>query len=103
MMNGGGSGARAAGMSEIPPAVASNVSLDVQSLLGHRGRLPGRGLRMLMPPSSPAISPPAVGEPSPLMATDGTPPTGWSTRRRSKGVRKIRAFRDWILGELKQS
>jgi len=90
----------AAGISSAP-AAASNVSLDVQSLLG-TAAIAGQGVAILMPAFFSAdLAARRLVQPFPLMATDET--AYWlvypETRR---NVRKIRAFRDWILGEMQR-
>ena len=91
----------AAGITHTPPATSSNVSLDVQSLLG-TAAIAGQGVAMLMPAFFAAdLAAGRLLQPFPLMATDDT--GYWLVYPEArKNVRKIRAFRDWILGELKQ-
>jgi LysR family glycine cleavage system transcriptional activator len=90
-----------AGVAEIPAAVPSNVSLDVQSLLG-TAAIAGQGIAMLMPAFFTAdLAAGRLVQPFDLMATDNT--AYWLVYPETrKNVRKIRAFRDWILGELKR-
>jgi LysR family glycine cleavage system transcriptional activator len=92
---------QAAGIDEIPAAIASNVSLDVQSLLG-TAAIAGQGVAMLMPAFFAGdIAAGHLVQPFSLMATDDT--AYWLVYPEArKNVRKIRAFRDWILGELKR-
>jgi LysR family glycine cleavage system transcriptional activator len=92
---------QAAGIAEAPPAVPSNVSLDVQSLLG-TAAIAGQGIAMLMPSFFAGdLAAARLVQPFSLMATDDT--AYWLVYPETrKNVRKIRAFRDWILGELKQ-
>lgn len=92
----------AVGVTEIPPATPSNVSLDVQSLLG-TAAIAGQGLAILMPAFFSAdIAAGRLVQPFPLMATDDT--AYWLVYPEArKNVRKIRAFRDWILGELQRN
>lgn len=91
----------AAGTTHVPPVALSNVSLDVQSLLG-TAAIAGQGLAILMPAFFAGdIAAGRLVQPFPLMATDDT--AYWLVYPETrKNVRKIRAFRDWILGELKQ-
>ena len=90
----------AAGVSP-PPVAPSNVSLDVQSLLG-TAAIAGQGVAMLMPAFFSAdLAARRLVQPFPLMATDET--AYWLVYPEARrNVRKIRAFRDWILGETKQ-
>jgi len=90
---------QAAGISDTPPVAPSNVSLDVQSLLG-TAAIAGQGIAMLMPAFFAAdLAAGRLVQPFPLMATDGT--AYWLVYPEArKSVRKIRAFRDWILGEI---
>jgi LysR family transcriptional regulator, glycine cleavage system transcriptional activator len=91
---------QAAGITHVPPAAPSNVSLDVQSLLG-TAAIAGQGLAILMPAFfSGDIAAGRLVQPFPLMATDDS--AYWLVYPETrKNIRKIRAFRDWILGELK--
>lgn len=91
----------AAGIPHAPPAAPSNVSLDVQSLLG-TAAIAGQGVAMLMPAFFTGdIAAGRLVQPFSLMAVDDT--GYWLVYPEGrKNVRKIRAFRDWILGELKQ-
>jgi LysR family glycine cleavage system transcriptional activator len=84
-----------------PPVALSNVSLDVQSLLG-TAAIAGQGVAMLMPAFFSAdIAAGRLTQPFDLMATDDT--AYWLVYPEARqGTRKIRAFRDWILGELKR-
>ena len=90
-----------AGIKDIPETVPSNVSLDVQSLLG-TAAIAGQGVAILMPAFfSGDLAAGRLVQPFPLMATDDT--GYWLVYPEArKNVRKIRAFREWILGELKQ-
>jgi LysR family glycine cleavage system transcriptional activator len=90
-----------AGIADVPPAVPSNVSLDVQSLLG-TAAIAGQGIAMLMPSFFAGdLAAGRLVQPFDLMATDST--AYWLVYPETrKNVRKIRAFRDWILGELKR-
>jgi len=92
----------AAGIPHTPPAAPGNVSLDVQSLLG-TAAIAGQGVAILMPAFFTAdIAAGRLVQPFPLMATDDT--AYWLVYPEARqNVRKIRAFRDWILGELKAS
>jgi LysR family glycine cleavage system transcriptional activator len=92
---------QAAGLADIPPVAPSSVSLDVQSLLG-TAAIAGQGIAILMPAFFSAdLAAGRLVQPFPLVATDDT--AYWLVYPEArKGVRKIRAFRDWILGELKE-
>ena len=92
---------KAAGIAAIPPAVPSNVSLDVQSLLG-TAAIAGQGIAMLMPAFFAGdLAAGRLLQPFSMIATDDT--AYWLVYPETrKSVRKIRAFRDWILGELKR-
>jgi LysR family glycine cleavage system transcriptional activator len=92
---------QAAGIPHTPPAAPSNVSLDVQSLLG-TAAIAGQGVAMLMPAFFTGdLAAGRLVQPFPQMAIDDT--AYWLVYPETrKNVRKIRAFRDWILGELKQ-
>jgi len=92
---------QAAGIPHVPPVAPSNVSLDVQSLLG-TAAIAGQGIAILMPAFfSGDIAAGRLVQPFPLMTTDDT--AYWLVYPEArKNVRKIRAFRDWILGELEQ-
>jgi LysR family glycine cleavage system transcriptional activator len=91
----------AAGITHTAPAAPSNVSLDVQSLLG-TAAIAGQGVAMLMPSFFAGdLAAGRLVQPFSLMATDDT--AYWLVYPETrKNVRKIRAFRDWILAELKQ-
>jgi LysR family glycine cleavage system transcriptional activator len=91
----------AAGIADIPAALPSNVSLDVQSLLG-TAAIAGQGVAMLMPAFfSGDIAAGRLVQPFSLMARDDT--AYWMVYPEGrKNVRKIRAFRDWITGELER-
>jgi LysR family glycine cleavage system transcriptional activator len=91
----------AAGIAEVPPAPPANVRLDVQSLLG-TAAIAGQGLAILMPAFFAGdLAAGRLVQPFPLTATDGT--TYWLVHPEArKNARKIRAFRDWILAELKK-
>ena len=90
----------AAGIVHTPAAAPSNVSLDVQSLLG-TAAVAGQGVAILMPAFFSAdIAAGRLVQPFDLMATDDT--GYWLVYPEARqGTRKIRAFRDWITGELK--
>jgi LysR family glycine cleavage system transcriptional activator len=90
---------RAAGIADMPATVPSNVSLDVQSLLG-TAAIAGQGVAMLMPAFFAGdLAAGRLVQPFTLMARDDT--AYWLVYPETrKNVRKIRAFRDWILGEL---
>jgi LysR family glycine cleavage system transcriptional activator len=92
---------QAANIPHTPPAVPSHGSLDVQSLLG-TAAIAGQGVAVLMPAFFAAdLAAGRLVQPFPLMASDGT--AYWLVYPEArKNVRKIRAFRDWILGEFKQ-
>jgi LysR family glycine cleavage system transcriptional activator len=87
-----------AGIPNPPPPEPSNVSLDVQSLLG-TATVAGQGVAILMPAFFEAdLAAGRLIQPFDLMATDGT--AYWLVYPEARqGRRKIRAFRDWILGE----
>lgn len=91
----------AAGIVHTPAAAPSNVSLDVQSLLG-TAAIAGQGVAMLMPAFFTGdLAAGRLVQPFALTATDDT--AYWLVYPEArKDRRKIRAFRDWILGELKQ-
>ena len=91
----------AAGIKSPLVAAPSNVSLDVQSLLG-TAAIAGQGVAMLAPAFfSGDLAAGRLVQPFQLMATDDT--AYWLVYPESRqNARKIRAFRDWILGELKQ-
>jgi LysR family glycine cleavage system transcriptional activator len=93
---------RAAGIADLPATVASNVSLDVQSLLG-TAAIAGQGVAMLMPAFFAGdLAAGRLVQPFALTATDDT--AYWLVYPETrKNVRKIRAFRDWIQGELERS
>ncbi len=92
---------QAAGIAEIPPVAPSNVRLDVQSLLG-TAAIAGQGIAMLMPAFfSGDLAAGRLVQPFSLMATDDT--AYWLVYPETrKNLRKIRAFRDWIQGEVKR-
>jgi LysR family glycine cleavage system transcriptional activator len=92
---------QAAGIADIPPVARSSVSLDVQSLLG-TAAIAGQGIAILMPAFFSAdIAAGRLVQPFDFVATDDT--AYWLVYPEArKGARKIRAFREWILGELKQ-
>ncbi|HVM82805.1 MAG TPA: transcriptional regulator GcvA [Candidatus Binatia bacterium] len=87
-----------AGIVQPPPPAPSNVSLDVQSLLG-TAAIAGQGVAILMPAFFKAdIAAGRLVQPFDLVATDGT--SYWLVYPEARqGARKIRAFRDWILDE----
>ena len=91
-----------AGVEHVPPTAPASVSLDVQSLLG-TAAIAGQGIAILMPAFFSAdIAAGRLVQPFPELATDDS--AYWLVYPETrKSVRKIRAFRDWILGELKQS
>lgn len=91
---------QAAGVDEVPVGAPSNVSLDVQSLLG-TAAIAGQGIAILMPAFFSAdLAAGRLVQPFPTMASDDT--AYWLVHPETrKNVRKIRAFREWILGELK--
>jgi len=91
----------AAGITHTPPAGPSNVSLDVQSLLG-TAAIAGQGVAILMPAFfSTDIAAGRLVQPFDLTATDDT--AYWLVYPEARqGTRKIRAFRDWIQVELKR-
>jgi len=90
-----------AGIPNPPPAEPSNVSLDVQSLLG-TATIAGQGVAILMPAFfENDIAAARLVQPFDLTASDGTAYwLAYPEARQSR--RKIRAFRDWILSETKQ-
>jgi LysR family glycine cleavage system transcriptional activator len=90
----------AAGIPDPPASEPSSVSLDVQSLLG-TATVAGQGVAILMPDFFAAdIAAGRLVQPFDLTATDGT--AYWVVYPEARqGRRKIRAFRDWILGEVK--
>jgi len=90
-----------AGVVNPPPPAPSNVSLDVQSLLG-TATIAGQGVAILMPAFfENDLAAGRLIQPFDLMAADGT--AYWLVYPEARqGRRKIRAFRDWILGEAKQ-
>jgi LysR family glycine cleavage system transcriptional activator len=92
---------QAAGVADLPSAGPSSVSLDVQSLLG-TAAIAGQGIAILMPAFFSAdLAAGRLVQPFPLMARDDT--AYWLVYPEArKNVRKIRAFRDWILGELER-
>jgi LysR family glycine cleavage system transcriptional activator len=89
-----------AGIADVPPVSPSNVSLDVQSLLG-TAAIAGQGLAILMPAFfSGDVAAGRLVQPFPQEASDGS--AYWLVYPEArKNVRKIRAFRDWILNALK--
>lgn len=89
-----------AGIADVPPVSPSNVSLDVQSLLG-TAAIAGQGLAILMPAFfSGDVAAGRLVQPFPQEASDGS--AYWLVYPETrKNVRKIRAFRDWILNALK--
>jgi len=92
---------QAAGIPAPPPAVPSTLAVEVQSMLG-TAAVAGQGVAMLMPAFFAAdIAAGRLVQPFDLMATDGT--SYWlvypQERERSP---KIRAFRDWILAEVRR-
>jgi LysR family glycine cleavage system transcriptional activator len=92
---------QAADVPHTPPAAPSNVSLDVQSLLG-TAAIAGQGVAMLMPAFFAGdLAAGRLVQPFPLMASDDT--AYWLVYPETrKNVRKVRAFREWVLGELKR-
>lgn len=89
-----------AGIADPPRPEPSNVSLDVQSLLG-TATAAGQGVAILMPAFfRNDIAAGLLIQPFDLTATDGT--AYWLVYPEARHAsRKIRAFRDWILGEAK--
>jgi len=89
-----------AGIPNPPPPEPSNVSLDVQSLLG-TATIAGQGVAMLMPAFfANDLAAGRMIQPFDLMAADDT--AYWLVYPEARQAsRKIRAFRDWILAEAK--
>ena len=92
---------KAAGIPEPPASASSTLAVEVQSMLG-TAAASGQGVAMLMPAFFAAdMAAGRLVQPFDLMATDGT--TYWlvypQERERSP---KIRAFRDWILAEVRR-
>jgi LysR family glycine cleavage system transcriptional activator len=91
-----------AGIPDPPRAEPSNVSLDVQSLLG-TATVAGQGVAILMPAFFTAdLAAGRLVQPFDLMASDGT--GYWLAYPEARqGRRKIRAFRDWIMEAIRQA
>jgi LysR family transcriptional regulator, glycine cleavage system transcriptional activator len=92
---------KAAGIPEPPTVVPSTLAVEVQSMLG-TAAASGQGVAMLMPAFFAAdIAAGRLVQPFDLMATDGTSYWLVYPQEREKSP-KIRAFRDWILAEVRR-
>ena len=92
---------KAAGIPATPPAVPSTLSVEVQSMLGTAAAA-GQGVAMLMPAFFAAdIAAGRLVQPFDLLATDGD--SYWLVcAQERQNVPKIRAFREWILAEVRR-
>jgi LysR family glycine cleavage system transcriptional activator len=90
----------AAGIENPPPRERSRISLEVQSMLG-TAAVAGQGVAMLMPTFFAAdLAAGRLVRPLDITARDGT--GYWLVYLEESGRKaKIRAFRDWILAELR--
>ena len=92
---------KAAGIAEPPPPVASNLAVEVQSMLG-TAAAGGQGVAMLMPAFFAAdLAAGRLVQPFELMATDGNSYWLVYPQEREKSA-KIRAFREWVLAEVRR-
>jgi len=93
---------KAAGIPAPPPAVPSTLSVEVQSMLG-TAAASGQGVAMLMPAFFAAdIAAGRLVQPFDLLATDGD--SYWLVcSQERQNVPKIRAFREWILAEVRRN
>jgi LysR family transcriptional regulator, glycine cleavage system transcriptional activator len=91
---------RAAGIPEPPQAVPSTLAVEVQSMLG-TAAASGQGIAMLMPAFFAAdLAAGRLVQPFDIMASDGD--GYWlAYAQERQNVPKIRAFREWILAEVK--
>jgi len=91
----------AAGIPEPPQAVPSTLAVEVQSMLG-TAAVAGQGVAMLMPAFFAAdLAAGRLVQPFDLLATDGD--SYWLVYAQERhNVPKIRAFREWILAEVKR-
>ncbi|HZF32829.1 MAG TPA: transcriptional regulator GcvA [Candidatus Angelobacter sp.] len=91
---------KAAGIPEPPQAVASTLAVEVQSMLG-TAAVAGQGVAMLMPAFFAAdLAAGRLVQPFDLLATDGY--SYWLVYAQERqNVPKIRAFREWILAEVR--
>jgi LysR family glycine cleavage system transcriptional activator len=91
---------KAAGVPEPPQAVPSTLAVEVQSMLG-TAAASGQGVAMLMPAFFTAdLAAGRLVQPFDLMATDGDGYWLAYAQERERSP-KIRAFREWILAEVK--
>jgi LysR family glycine cleavage system transcriptional activator len=91
---------KAAGIPAPPPAVPSTLAVEVQSMLG-TAAASGQGVAMLMPAFFAAdLAAGRLVQPFDLLATDGD--SYWLVYAQERhNVAKIRAFREWILAEVR--
>jgi LysR family glycine cleavage system transcriptional activator len=91
----------AAGIDTLPRRERSGVSLEVQTLVG-KAAMAGQGVAMLTPLFfHDDLAAGRLVQPFPLSAADGT--AYWVVHAEQRhAIHKIRAFRQWILGELKR-
>ncbi len=92
---------KAAGIPAPPPAVPSTLAVEVQSMLG-TAAASGQGVAMLMPAFFAAdLAAGRLVQPFDLLATDGD--SYWLVYAQERyNVPKIRAFREWILAEVRR-
>jgi LysR family glycine cleavage system transcriptional activator len=93
---------KAAGIPEPPQTVASTLAVEVQSMLG-TAAVAGQGVAMLMPAFFAAdLAAGRLVQPFALTATDGN--DYWlACAQERQNVPKIRAFREWILAEVRRA
>jgi LysR family glycine cleavage system transcriptional activator len=91
---------KAAGIPEPPQTMASTLAVEVQSMLGTAAAA-GQGVAMLMPAFFAAdLAAGRLVQPFALTATDGN--DYWlAYAQERQNVPKIRAFREWVLAEVK--
>jgi LysR family glycine cleavage system transcriptional activator len=92
---------KAAGIPAPPLAVPSTLAVEVQSMLG-TAAASGQGVAMLMPAFFAAdLAAGRLVQPFDLLAADGD--SYWLVYAQERhNVPKIRAFREWILAEVKR-
>jgi LysR family glycine cleavage system transcriptional activator len=93
---------KAAGIPEPPQTMASTLAVEVQSMLGTAAAA-GQGVAMLMPAFFAAdLAAGRLVQPFALTAADGN--DYWlACAQERQNVPKIRAFREWILAEVRRA